>query len=727
MSQHAAARLVANEAVYRIGAPAAGASGFTLSVIAILTDRPVLLGIGGLGIAITLLSIWKRNSRHELPPIILAVTSSVFAGLAPFADGGLAISIIPILIILAFLGIFATSRQTAIRIAAWCTALSVWSFAWIYSGIGVTEIVVVIALLGGTAVSAYVVFIWANDARVKEEQSFWLLFEDSPIAIWEQDFTAAIEWLEELRQHGVTDLRSYLAERPDQTRHGAGLVGVRRRNTTAGRLIGADDPRRTGVEMVAGLGERELQPLVEMFTAVWEGRHRIGLDLTALRIAGRRVDGVLYWSVPVVDSKPDFSRVILTISDITPIREAEEKLQAAIASNELLASHEKAIATCSRALLLGRGAEGLHIALDTLRMSIGAETAYLIRNTEGAMQVEASSEPTDAGVEMAWDGWSTAARILSSGEVYQRDGNGAGSAVELAVPIFAGEEWMGAFLLVDSAEAGWSDAAVRLLRVAAPMFGTHWERERSRVRLEELVESKDQFIASVSHELRTPLSAVLGFSELLRAGNELMGPEDYAEMLELIVVQSQDMADMVEDLLVAARADIGTITVRPQDVYLRAQVEVALAGVDPSKVGSVELTGDHGKCWADPSRTRQIVRNLLSNAVRYGGDRIQVEVRTGSEETFLAVRDNGSGLSEAEAERIFEPYQRAHDRPTEPGSIGLGLTVSRQLARLMGGDVVYRADQPGTVFELRLPAEPGTGSTAEDTTPAPRAVPAATH
>jgi signal transduction histidine kinase len=110
--------------------------------------------------------------------------------------------------------------------------------------------------------------------------------------------------------------------------------------------------------------------------------------------------------------------------------------------------------------------------------------------------------------------------------------------------------------------------------------------------------------------------------------------------------------------------------------------------------------------WADPTRTRQIVRNLLTNALRYGGTEVVIEARSDDAVTVLSVRDDGVGLPQSEWTRIFEPYQRAHDRPTQPASIGLGLTVSRQLARAMGGDLTYRASETGSVFELTLPCGP---------------------
>ena len=244
-----------------------------------------------------------------------------------------------------------------------------------------------------------------------------------------------------------------------------------------------------------------------------------------------------------------------------------------------------------------------------------------------------------------------------------------------------------------------------MLQVAAPMLGNFWERDVTRRRLEDLVRSKDRFVASVSHELRTPLAAVLGFAAELRDGAEGFQPEELTGMLQLIAEQSQEMANMVEDLLVSARADIGTISLIAQDVSLRSQAEATLAGLSSTESTTITVVGGPGKVWADPSRTRQIIRNLLTNAVRYGGSQVIVEASEGADLTVLRVWDNGPGLPESQWERIFEPYERAHDTPTQPASIGLGLTVSRQLAHLMGGDLTYRSDESSSVFELTLPAE----------------------
>ncbi len=101
-----------------------------------------------------------------------------------------------------------------------------------------------------------------------------------------------------------------------------------------------------------------------------------------------------------------------------------------------------------------------------------------------------------------------------------------------------------------------------------------------------------------------------------------------------------------------------------------------------------------------------MIRNLLTNSFRYGGDRVRLELRGGEGESRVLVVDNGDGVPEADREAIFEPYRRAGDGSGPAGSIGLGLSVSRKLARLMGGDLTYCLDEGESTFELTLPARP---------------------
>jgi signal transduction histidine kinase len=233
---------------------------------------------------------------------------------------------------------------------------------------------------------------------------------------------------------------------------------------------------------------------------------------------------------------------------------------------------------------------------------------------------------------------------------------------------------------------------------------------RLKERLEDQVRSKDQFIATVSHELRTPLTTVLGLSHELGERRSRFSDDEVDEIISLIASESTELSNLIEDLLVGARADVSTLAMHTQVVDIAAELGAVVDGhahqSDAAPIG-VRTQSGREKVWADPLRLRQIVRNLLTNASRYGGDDIWIEVADLDDRVVIAVVDNGEGVPPPLTTRIFEAYERGHETElTQPGSVGLGLAVSRRLADLMGGSLEYRRENGCTRFELTLPALP---------------------
>lgn len=223
-------------------------------------------------------------------------------------------------------------------------------------------------------------------------------------------------------------------------------------------------------------------------------------------------------------------------------------------------------------------------------------------------------------------------------------------------------------------------------------------------RLEDLLASKDRFLASVAHELRTPLTAVVGFAQELSGGRSMTDSER-GEFIALVAQNSIEMSHLIEDLLVVARAEIGEVHVVSEIVDVRSEVAAVLRLL-PDHGVEVHESGDSASAIADPSRVRQIVRNLVTNALRYGGGDVSVGISRSNGQVFVDVADDGAPISPRDALRIFEPYQRLQGSASAPGSIGLGLTVSRALARVQGGDVEVRREGNRNVFRLSLPAGP---------------------
>ncbi len=227
------------------------------------------------------------------------------------------------------------------------------------------------------------------------------------------------------------------------------------------------------------------------------------------------------------------------------------------------------------------------------------------------------------------------------------------------------------------------------------------ERRATQEKLTEMVKAKDEFVATVSHELRNPIAAVVGLSEELAEGWNSFSDDIRRELARVIHHQADELAAIVEDLLVASRDEVGEISITKERLDPVAEVDLVLEAVEtPVKV--VAEPGVDLSVLGDPRRFRQVMRNLIGNAHRYGGARVEVNLGRGDASVNVEVRDDGPGVATTDVERIFEPYQRANGS-NHPSSVGLGLPVARKLARLMGGDVTYSRDGDWSVFTLALP------------------------
>jgi signal transduction histidine kinase len=242
--------------------------------------------------------------------------------------------------------------------------------------------------------------------------------------------------------------------------------------------------------------------------------------------------------------------------------------------------------------------------------------------------------------------------------------------------------------------------------------------------LEEMVRSKDQFVASVSHELRTPLTAVVGFATELQENLEIFERSDLKEFIGLIANESTALSHIIEDLLVAARADIGTLAINPERVdVVEAITELTNPGPAVIQPSPIAVNSTREIVWADPVRFRQVVRNLITNARRYGGEYIAVDVERRADLVAITVIDDGPGVPEDREQAIFEPYERGHTQSIQPGSVGLGLAVSRELARMMGGDLTFERRASTSRFEFAVPAF-ATDRPGLDPVPEPASIPA---
>jgi len=235
------------------------------------------------------------------------------------------------------------------------------------------------------------------------------------------------------------------------------------------------------------------------------------------------------------------------------------------------------------------------------------------------------------------------------------------------------------------------------------------DEKRHREVLEAALRSKVELIGAVSHELRNPLSSIVGYAHLLGSSGA-SDPAEQAEMAAIVKQQAQDVANIVDDLLVAAQADAGTLRVVSAPLDLAEEVRSAVAGLRDRHAGTMEVEGSPAPGVGDAMRVRQIVRNLVTNAIVHGGEHIRVTTGRTALQARLAVADDGPGLPPGDEERVFEPFQHGNRESGGHNSVGLGLTISRRLARLMGGDLTYCREGGMTVFRLVLPGRQAASS-----------------
>jgi PAS domain S-box-containing protein len=225
----------------------------------------------------------------------------------------------------------------------------------------------------------------------------------------------------------------------------------------------------------------------------------------------------------------------------------------------------------------------------------------------------------------------------------------------------------------------------------------------------ELEQAKSDFIATVSHELRTPMTAVYGAARTLLRPELDISPDQAHDLLEMIATQSERLAQITEEVLLASRLDRGEVTVERDRLDVAELARGTIDAMQPQLGVDVTLDAPQAACaMGDRDRIQQILINLLDNAGKYSpeGGAITVSVGEDAGRVRLAVTDQGVGIAPTEQQAIFEKFYRVDPHLTQtPGGTGLGLYICRELAQRMDGKIAVESEPGhGATFALLLPA-----------------------
>jgi PAS domain S-box-containing protein len=228
--------------------------------------------------------------------------------------------------------------------------------------------------------------------------------------------------------------------------------------------------------------------------------------------------------------------------------------------------------------------------------------------------------------------------------------------------------------------------------------------------LQELDRKKDEFLSVASHELRTPLTTIKGYTQLLAQTVNDLGPEDRATYINAVLGEIERMMGLISELLDVSRIETNRLQIHPQPIRWLHFIEGRISAFrvqHPTRSMTFDVSAPESVVVADPDRMRQVVDNLLSNALKYSPEGSDIDVRVASEDGFVAtsVTDHGIGIPRDEIPQLFERFHRARNVSSRYyGGLGLGLYIARAIVEAHKGEITVESEEGlGSTFTMRLP------------------------
>ena len=527
----------------------------------------------------------------------------------------------------------------------------------------------------------------AEEARLESELRFHNLFEDSPVSLWEEDFSSVKQRLEELRKEGIADFRAFFRDHLDELAECAGRIKILDVNKATLKLLRA----KSQVDLIANLNvvfaSDSLSDLIEEFVNISVGKTEFEWEGVNHTLDGDRLIVNLHWSVEQ-GYEETLARVLISMTDVTERRRAEQETLRQKQYFEILVStspvaivvldNDSRITSCNPSFekLFGYNSEEvLGVNLDTL---ITDPDSY-----HEALQY----------TQQAFSGL-----LHKVGKRRRRDGSLVDVEI-FGVPVTIGDEKLGALAIYHD---------------ISELVSARQEAEQSN-------RAKSEFLANMSHEIRTPMNGVIGMLELA-LDTSLTGEQ--REYLSTSLQSAEALLVLINDILDFSKIEARGVELEKIDFDLRTTVEdVASTLARRAQDKGLELAclihpdlkvNLHG----DPARLRQVLINLVGNAIKFthqGEIVIHAEptLETDTQITIrFAVQDTGIGIPQERQKAIFERFTQVDGSTTRKyGGTGLGLTISKQLVEAMGGKIgIESTVGVGSTFWFIVPIEKQAGN-----------------
>jgi len=583
----------------------------------------------------------------------------------------------------------------------------------------------------------------------ESEQRYRLVFENSPVSIWEEDFSGVKTLLDGLKQEGVTDIEAHFEQHPETIQQCARMAKIVDVNEAALVLHGAASKEALLAGLVGTFTSESFDTFREELICLWNGANVMMRDAVVKTLAGDRRNVTVYFAVCPGYEKT-LGKVIVSLVDITERKRAEKGLRHSearlneaqrtahlgnweldLASNTLHWSDEiyrifeidqEQFGASYDAFLEAIHPEDREMVNRAYTQSLADRTPYgivhrLLMKDGRIKYVEEHCETFYAEDDRPLRSMGTVQDItkikLAEKALYLQT---VELEAEVAERQVAQENLQEQALLLENEIEEHRNARDELEALNESLEERVKERtadlERANSRLLELDRMKSMFIASMSHELRTPLNSTIGFSRILL--DEWAGPlnDEQRENLDTILKSGKHLLALVNDVIDVSRIEAGKIEVIPRNFDIHECVSEAAAsfGAIAEKKGvEIKLHAVRHPMRSDRIRLLQCLLNLVSNAVKFtekGTITICAKVTDDDDRLEISVTDTGIGIREEDLGKLFSPFVRLESplASTVPGT-GLGLYLTRKLAKevLQGAITVQSTHGVGSRFVLRIP------------------------
>jgi len=542
----------------------------------------------------------------------------------------------------------------------------------------------------------------AEEALRSSEARYRNLFEESPISLWEEDYSRVEKYIKDLKLSGITDFAAYFEQNPDAVRRCAEMVRIIDINKMTLRMLNYETKEELSTNLAALFRQESYDLFKKELIALANGETIFETETINLTADNQKIDVIFRLSL--VQGYDDWSKVIVSISDISRQKQTERELQRERDFEKTLINNAKVI------ISVIDNDDKFIMVNPYMEETSGYQAGELLGKTwiDFLFPKENQEEARKVFANIIKDSTTspnTFPIVTKNGEIRAIDWYD--SALRDDKGNFTG------YLMIGQ------DISDRL-RAEETLKQAHNELEikvnertqeltQANLQLQELDQLKSMFIASMSHELRTPLNSIIGFTGILLMG--MTGPisDEQKRQLSMVKNSANHLLALINDVIDVSKIESGKIDLAIMEFDLTATImeikDSFKTVIEDKGIGLAVDISRSVVIRSDQRRVKQILMNLIGNAIKFTDKgQIIIRVLVKDKNIDIMVKDSGIGIKKEDLDKLFKAFSRIYTEGVLREGTGLGLHLSQRLALLLGGTITAASEYgKGSEFTFSLP------------------------